>query len=122
MITIENEIIYLEDKLIQAIKDANTTILNELLHDDVIFNIPNGQTISKSMDIENYRSGKMTVYDIAISDRIIKSIADTFTVAVTVKLKGSYGEQTIDGKFRYLRVWKLFDNSWKLIAGSSFQI
>ncbi|MCL6433568.1 MAG: hypothetical protein K6T90_05010 [Leptolyngbyaceae cyanobacterium HOT.MB2.61] len=24
----------------------------------------------------------------------------------------------IDGKFRYLRVWKLFGDNWKVIAGS----
>jgi hypothetical protein len=122
MTTIENEIIHLEDRLIRAIKTGNTTRPHELIHDDVVFNIPNGQTISRSMDIENYRSGKMTVYDIAISDRIIKSIVDVATVAVTVHLKARYGEQTIDGNYRYLRVWRLFDNSWKVIAGSAFQI
>jgi hypothetical protein len=26
--------------------------------------------------------------------------------------------QEIDGKFRYLRVWKRFGDSWKVIGGS----
>ena len=120
--TIEDEIIILEDKLIAAIKDGNTTVLDKLLHDDLVFNIPNGLTISKSMDLESYGSGVMKVYDIRIIDRIIKSIDDFSIVAVTVHLKAKYRDQTIDGKYRYLRVWKLFDNSWKIIAGSGFQI
>ena len=74
------------------------------------------------MDLENYRSGKMKVYDIEITDRNIKSIADIFIVALTVRLKARYGEQIVGGKYRYLRVWRLFDNSWQIIAGSGFEI
>lgn len=93
-----------------------------LLSDNLIFNIPTGQTITKEIDIENYRSGIMTVSEILATDQIIKSIDDISTVAVTLDLKAKYADQIIDGKFRYLRVWKLFDNSWKVIAGSGFQI
>lgn len=74
------------------------------------------------MDIENYRSGIMNVYDISTTDQIIKTIEDVSTVAVTVHLKAKYADQVIDGKFKYLRVWKLFDNSWQLIAGSGYAI
>ncbi len=64
----------------------------------------------------------MTVSEILATDQIIKSIDNISTVSVTLYLKGKYADQIIDGKFRYLRVWKLFDNSWKVIAGSGFQI
>jgi hypothetical protein len=74
------------------------------------------------MDIENYNSGIMTVYDIYTSDQTINTIDNISTVVVTVYLKAKYADQIIDGKFRYLRVWKLFNNSWKVIAGSGFQI
>ena len=118
MMTIEDEIIILEDKLIAAVKDGNTTVLVGLLHDDLVFNIPYGLTISNSMDLDNCSSGVMKVYDIGTTDRIVKSIDDFSTVAVTVNFKAKYGDQTIDFKYRYLRVWKLFDNSWKIIASS----
>ncbi len=120
--TTEDEIIFLENQLIEAMENGNIAVLNELLHDELVFNIPNGQTISKSMDIENYSSGMMTVYDITITDRIIKSIDDITTVALTVHLKAKYGEQIIEGNYRYLRVWKLFNNCRQIIAGSAFQI
>lgn len=122
MLSTEEQIIDVEDKLIQAIKAGNIAVLNVLLHNDVVFNIPSGQTISKSQDIENYRSGKMTVFEIALSDRVVQLMADVATVVVTAHLKARYGVQIIDGKFRYLRVWRLFDHSWQVIAGSACQI
>lgn len=118
----EEQIIKCENRLFEAMKNADINVLDELLHDSLIFNIPTGQTITKTMDIDNYRSGLLTVYDISATDRTINSFENTSVVAVTVHLKAKYAEQTVDGKFRYLRVWKLFDNSWKIIAGSGLQL
>lgn len=120
--TQDKQIIECEKRLLEALKTGDIKVLDELLHENLIFNIPTGQTITKEMDIENYRSGIFTVSEILTTDQIIKSIDDISTVAVTLYLKAKYADQIIDGKFRYLRVWKLFDNSWKVIAGSGFQI
>jgi ketosteroid isomerase-like protein len=118
----EQDIIDCENRLLDAIRNGDINTLDELLHDSLIFNIPTGQTITKEMDIENYRSGIMCVYDISTTDQTIKTIDNISTVAVTIHLKAKYADQIIDGKFRYLRIWKLFNNSWKIIAGSGFQI
>lgn len=120
--TQDEQIIECEKRLIEALKAGDIKTLDELLHDNLIFNIPTGLTITKEMDIDNYRSGVMTVSEILTSDLIINSIGDISTVAVTLDLKAKFADHTIDGKFRYLRVWKLFDHSWKVIAGSGFQI
>jgi hypothetical protein len=118
----EQDIIDCENRLLDAIRSGDINTLDELLHESLIFNIPTGQTITKEMDIENYRSGIMCVYDISTTDQTIKTIDNISTVAVTIHLKAKYADQIIDGKFRYLRIWKLFNNSWKIIAGSGFQI
>lgn len=120
--THNEQIIECEKRLLDALKTGDIKVLDELLHDNLIFNIPTGQTITKAMDIENYRSGILTVSEILATDQIIKSIDDISSVALTLHLKAKYADQIVDGKFRYLRVWKLFDNSWKVIAGSGFQI
>ena len=80
--TQDQQIIKCEKRLSEALKTG------ELLHDNLIFNIPTGQTITKEMDIENYRSGILTVSEILTTDQIIKSIDDISTVAVTLHLKG----------------------------------
>jgi ketosteroid isomerase-like protein len=110
-----------EKRLMEALKIGDIKVLDELLHDNLIFNIPTGQTITKSMDIENYRSGIMKVSEIVATDQIINTIDNISTVAVTLQLEAKYAGQIIEGKFRYLRVWKLVENSWKVIAGSGFQ-
>jgi hypothetical protein len=119
--TQDEQIIECENRLLEALKIGDIKVLDELIHDNLIFNIPTGQTITKAMDIDNYRSGVLTVSEILATDQIIKSIDDISTVAVTLYLKAKYADQIVDGKFRYLRVWKLVENSWKVIAGSGFQ-
>ncbi len=120
--TQEEQIIVCENRLFEAMKMGDTEVLDELIHDSLIFNIPTGQTITKTMDLENYRSGILTVYDISATDQVIRTIENISTVAVTIHLKAKYANQIIEGKFRYLRVWKIINNSWKIIAGSGVQI
>ena len=122
METTEDQIIVLEDRLLAAMKASDITELEELLHEDLVFNTPTGVTISKPTDIENYRDGKMIVYDIAMADRIIKVVGSVASLAVTVNLKAKFSEQNIDGTYRYLRVWKFEYGSWQIIAGSGFKI
>lgn len=119
--TQEEQILQCENRLLEAMKIGDIKVLDELLHDNLIFNIPTGQTITKAMDIENYRSGILKVSQIVATEQIITIIEDTSTVAVTLQLKVKYADQIVDGKYRYLRVWKEFNNSWKVIAGSGFQ-
>jgi len=112
------QIIESEKRLIEAMKTGDIKALDELVYDNLIFVIPTGQIITKSMDLENYQSGNMIISEIVTSEQIIKAVDDISTVTVTMFLKGKYDDQIIDGKYKYLRVWKLFDNSWKVIAGS----
>lgn len=116
---IENDVIpQYENRLFQAVKAGDVAALDELLHDNLLFNIPTGETCTKEMDLDNYRSGRMKVHDIIASDRIIRTTGDLSTVAVTVDLKATFDGQPIDGTYRYLRVWMWCDQSWKIIAGS----
>ena len=120
--TQEEQIVDCENRLLEAMRTGDIGVLDELLHEKLIFNITTGQTITKVMDIENYRSGKMAVYDISAKDQIIQIIENVSIVAVTIHLNAKYANQIIEGKFRYLRIWRLFDNSWKVIAGCGFEI
>ncbi|MCF6318791.1 MAG: nuclear transport factor 2 family protein [Proteobacteria bacterium] len=108
-----------ENKLLNAMKNCNIKALENLLHKDLLFNIPSGQTISKEMDIESYRSSNMRIVEIESSQQIINLIGDNAVVSVTIKMKGKYLDNSIDGKYRLIRVWKLYDKVWKVIAGSS---
>ncbi|MBZ4044716.1 nuclear transport factor 2 family protein [Flavobacterium hibisci] len=107
-----------EIELLTAIKKADVSFLEKVLHDDLLFNLPDGNTITKEFDLNSYRSGKMKIDSLEAFDQIINIIDDTAVVAVTVSLKGTFDDNPINGVFRYIRVWKQFEDSLKVIAGS----
>ncbi len=114
----EAQVIASENKLLQAMKTCDLELLDQLLHDQLLFNGPTGETATKAMDLQNYRSGNINWHRLAASDRMLRVIGDHVVVAVTVEIQGNYLGQAIDGKFRYLRVWQRFENDWQVIAGS----
>ena len=119
----EEEIVLSKEKeLLDAMKNSDIDKLDELIHPDLIFNIPNGLTTTKMMDIEAYRSGNMSIQTIESENELINIIGDTVIVSVVIKMKGNFNNQSFNGKFRFLRVWKKINNQWKIIAGSSIHI
>jgi hypothetical protein len=117
-IDIEPQIVAAEDRLLEAMKTSDAALLDSLLHDELLFNGPTGETATKAMDLANYRTGGITLHTVEASDRQISVIDNDAVVAVTVRLVGNYMGQDIDGRFRYLRVWKSFGDDWKVIGGS----
>jgi ketosteroid isomerase-like protein len=111
-----------ESRLLEAIKKSDLPTLDELLHGDLLFNSASGETVTKAMDMEVHRSGKVTVHEMSASEHMISLIGDTAVVTLTVQTKGSYLDSAFDGKLRYVRVWKLFNDKLKVIAGSFIQV
>jgi len=116
MIT-EKEIADCEYRLLNAMKECDLSVLNELLHDELIFNGPSGEFVDKEIDLAAYRSGNMVVEENVISNQEIRIFGDTAIVCVTVTLKGQFMKQPIVGKFRYVRTWKIIDGQFKMIGG-----
>lgn len=111
-----------EIELLTAIKKSDVLALETILHDDLLFNMPDGQTITKEFDLNSYRSGKMKIDTLEASDQIINIIGDSAVVTVTIALKGTYDDNPINGVLKYIRVWKEFENNLKVIAGSCVQL
>ncbi|MBB6502007.1 nuclear transport factor 2 family protein [Pedobacter cryoconitis] len=118
----KEDIITCEKRLLEAIRLNDVSVLDELLHQDLLFTTPQGQTISKAQDMENYHSGNIAITHIESADQAIHLIGDTAVVAVTINLQGKYLVHSLDGNYRYTRVWKNIEDSWKVIAGSSVQL
>jgi hypothetical protein len=64
----------------------------------------------------------MKIYKIKSSELDINLIGENAVVSVTIEMKGKYFDFSLNGKYRILRVWKSFNNKWKVIAGSSIKI
>lgn len=118
----QKEIIVVESELISALKNGNLETMDRLLHDDLLFTIPDGEVITKAQDLDSYSSGRMAVEDMVPSEQRIQIVGDNAVVSVKINLKAQYMGHKVEDDFRFTRVWKLFDKQWKVIAGSSVKI
>jgi hypothetical protein len=112
------QILEIENQLREAMKKSDVEILEQLLHDDLLFVLPSGEVITKKTDLETHQSGNLVLEEITSSIDSIKQIDENVVVTLSSKLKGKMLEQNFEGNFRYLRVWKMFDGQLKVIAGS----
>jgi len=122
IITTEQNILDIEKRLLEAMKKSDVEILEELLHDDLLFVLPTGEVITKQIDLETHKSGKLAFDEISSTVDSMKLIEENVVVTSSSKIKGKMLEQSFEGQFRYIRVWKLFDNQLKVIAGSCVAI
>ena len=111
-----------EDQLLAAVKTSNVTTLKQLLHPDLLFHTPGGDVITTDMDLEAHRSGKMIVEYIQPSDRVIRIFGDTAIVSLVIDTKGEMLGEPVQGRLRYIRVWKVFEGKLQVIGGSCVQI
>lgn len=122
MDNMKDEIIACEKRLMDAMKNSNMAVLDELLHDDLLFNAATGQVIDKRMDLAAYESGNMIIKDLAIIEQEIRIFENVAIVSVLLNLKGDFMGSTIEGKVRFFRTWKRINGDWKMIGGSSVNV
>ncbi|MGJ1419522.1 nuclear transport factor 2 family protein [Sphingobacterium spiritivorum] len=118
----EQKILDIENQLREAMQKSDVGILDQLLHDDLLFVLSDGEVIKKEMDLETHRSGNLVLEEITSSIDSIKQIGENVVVTLSSKIKGKMLEQNFEGNLRYLRVWKMFDGQLKVIAGSCVAI
>ncbi len=118
----KEDIMKMEMLLIEGIKKSDIGFLEKTIHDKVLFMAPNGQIITKEMDLASHKTGQMVIEKLSSTIEEINIIADTAISATIYDTKGKMQGTPIEGKFKYIRVWKKFDDGLKVIAASCFQI
>lgn len=120
--SVEKEVVECEELLLQAMKCADLNLLDSLISDNLIFNAPTGDIITKEMDLSTYRSGNMVLVCIDCLSREIRIFDDTAIVSAKVFMKGSFFQQPLEEEVRFLRTWKKIAGRWQIIGGSSISI
>src|SRR5688572_19576043 len=108
--------------LIEGIMKRDLEFLDRTIHDDLICIVPGGQTVTKQMDLAAHKAGEMVVEKLIPEPGDISIIGDTAVSTITYDTRGSMMNIPIEGKFRYLRVWKQFDDGLKVIVASCMKI
>lgn len=118
----EQKIVEVEKQLLNAMEKSDIEILDQLLHEDLLFVLPTGEVITKLKDLETHKSGNLILKEISSLIDSIKLIEENAVVTLSSKIKGKMMEQNFEGNFRYIRVWKMFGDQLKVIAGSCTSI
>jgi hypothetical protein len=74
------------------------------------------------MDLSSHRAGEMVVDEIIPTVEEIKIVDDTAIVVIVYNTKGKMLGNPIEGRFRYIRIWKQFSDGLKVIGGSCFKL
>ncbi len=114
------QILKAERDLMEGIRQSDVSYLSRVLHDDLLFLIPNGQVITKEMDLDSHRRGDMVVESLVPTFEDIRIIGDSATVVVVYDTRGSMLGNPIQGRFRYIRVWKECEGVLKVTGGACF--
>lgn len=118
----KEEILHLENRLHNAIKESNLQALDELLHKDLLFVAADGTVITKELDLETYRGGQLKIYELKPTVENLNIIGDLAVITLSMDLKGDYNSQAFEAKYRYIRFWKDCIEGIKVVGGSGIQI
>jgi hypothetical protein len=115
----ESKILKLEEQLVASILSSDVEVLDDLLHDQLVFVNHQGITLSKKEDLAPHISQDLKITSLAISDQQLQLFGDTAVVVVTKEIEGSYLKQPFESKLKFTRIWKLYEQDWKVIAVTS---
>ena len=116
-VSVENVLAY-ENRFYKAMKESDTTMLDLLLHDDLLFIIPTGEVITKEQDLKNYKEGIIEIEELIPETESLNIIEDTAVITLTIVLKGKFRGDSFETQYRYIRFWKSVENELKVIGGS----
>ena len=118
----KKEIAEAENQLFLAQLASNVDGLDLLLYDDLVAVAPDGQMLTKEMDLNAHRSKAMIIENASTEIDEIRIIGDTALSVTTMTAIGKVMGAPLEGKFRYFRVWKRIDNTLKVIGASFMQL
>lgn len=115
-------ILQLEQQLAKAIKASDLGFITEVLYDGLLFLGPEGQLITKEMDLAAHRSGAMIVEELEMEFEAFERMGDSAVSIVSYTTKGIMMGTPISGQFRYIRNWKAFGDGIKIISGCCLKV
>lgn len=112
-INIENK----EEELRIAMLNSDIEKLDSLIDESLIFTIPSGEIINKSLDLKAHQSGDQKINALECVESNIQVFPSFSVVATKMKLLGEYKGNKIDGLYSYTRVWTVIGSEYKVVAG-----
>ena len=116
------EIIQLEEQLRKAMISGDVETLDVLIADSLLFTAPDGELITKSIDLDCHRSGIQKISKLSPLEQSIQIYENFAVVTVKMNLETTFANESISGKYRYTRVWAKVNNSLQVVAGAVVKV
>lgn len=111
-----------EERFLLAFSNLDAETLEKLIHDKLLYNNPLGEVLSKEDDMKIIKSGNIIIEEVRCLERKVQVFEDTAVVSTIIYLKGEIMGHGINGKSRFLRTWKKFDDGWKIIGAANVSL
>lgn len=119
---IVHEIETLEQQLQQAELNANTTAIANLLSDDYLGIDGDGSLVTKADTLVGFKDGSVHFTALNTSDRKIRVYGATVVVVSRAHVIGMHNGKSIDGHYRYTRVYHRSNGVWKVVSFEASRI
>jgi ketosteroid isomerase-like protein len=113
----------LEAQWKQAMLDDDVTAMDKLLAEDYLGVTAGGDMVTKSQQLDRMRNRKLTVTRLDNSEIKFKLIGQIAIVTSLAQIDAEADGKTINGKYRYQRVYQRLPNgTWKITSFAATRV
>lgn len=117
--SVEQEILALEDRRCAAMTGRDADALAALLHDDLVYTHSSAVVDDKASYVESIRSGRTRYHSIRRTDQRVRAYGDTAFVTGRAEIEVDVDGQHKSLRLRYLDAWTRTREGWKFVAWQS---
>jgi hypothetical protein len=120
----DDEIVALEAAIRRAQLEADAAALEALIGEQLLFTGPDGELGTKAQDLEAHRTGVVRFRAHEPEELRIRRVgANVAVTALRARLTVEVAGASVQGTFRYTRVWAREDGEpWRVVGGHVSQV
>ena len=120
--TVEQDIIALEDKRCAAMMARDADALAAMLHDDLVYTHSSAVVDDKASYVDAIRSGRTRYHSIKCAEERVRVYGDAAFVTGRAEIEVDVNGQHKSLRLRYLDAWTRTPQGWKFVAWQSTAI
>ena len=117
-----SEIQELEENLLEAMILGNISFLENIFSERYVFLGSGGSSWGKEKALEDFRNPEFILKNMKICNRRITMHNNCAIVTGTSVVEGKIGENTLTGRYQFMRVWDRGTDGWQIIAVSTSKV
>jgi ketosteroid isomerase-like protein len=110
-----------ERLLASALNARDVGVLSRLFASDYVFTSASGQTWGRDRAIADCADPRLSVERLELDVERVIVLAEAAVVVGRSEVKGSIGDESLSGAFRFTHVWRREDGRWQIVAGHTSQ-